>query len=165
MRSQEVPDLLGLPSTVEAAPLDTCSTKELTSLHRLWIDRLSEENWNATVMFFAEYAESVRDSTAVPVYALRQIPIPPDSCSSELALRAEMISAVESHLAELDIKFIDWDFELLKSDTFMSTGASDISILHGFGTALGGGHFNLRGHEASAEVLTDIVLSEIATRP
>ena len=165
MRSQEVTDLLGLPKTVDDTPIDTCSTKEQSSLHRLWVDRLSIENWNASVKFFAEYAQSVRDSAAVPIYALRQIPIPPDSCTSEHVQRAEIISAAESHLADLDIKFVDWDAELLESDTFLSTGADDLSILHGFGVALGRGHYNLLGHQASAEVLADIVLSAIDPRP
>ena len=65
----------------------------------------------------------------------------------------------------MDIGFIDWDLELLNSDTLGLTNTDDLSILHGFGTSLGHGHFNPLGHEASSEILSNIIASEMKAQP
>lgn len=166
MRNRDVTDVLGLPDDDDAdtAAVDTCSTNRLTSLHGLWVDHLPEQHWRAAVMFFDEFSQSVTEAGAIPIYALRDIPDPPDSCQSEQRLRTELIDAVSQYLMEHEIKFVDWDLALLNSELFKSSGLENLSDLQGFGTNLGTGHFNPLGHEVNAEVLTEVILSELANK-
>jgi hypothetical protein len=163
--SQPVTHFFGLSRNSESTMKDICSTDYLTSLHRLWVDRFPQDNWDATAKFFDEYAERVRSVGAVPFYAMRQIPITPTTCQHEITLRSELINTVRQYLTEMDIGFIDWDLELLNSDTLTLTNTNDLSILHGFGTSLGHGHFNQLGHEASSEILSNIIISEMEVQP
>lgn len=165
IKAQPITHFFGLSRNNEKTMTDICATDYLTSLHRLWVDRLPQDNWDATAKFFDEYAESVGSVGAVPVYALRQIPITPTTCKYETKLRSELINAARHYLTRMDIGFIDWDLELLNSNTLGLTNTDDLSILHGFGTSLGHGHFNPLGHEASSEILSNIIASEMKAQP
>ncbi len=165
IHAQPITHFLGLSRTIENPTKDVCATDYLRSLHTLWIERLPQDYWDSTAKFFDEYSQSVSSVGAIPVYALREIPFHPTRCHNEMALRSELVTSVRQYLSDMDIRFIDWDRELLESHTFLLENTDDSSILYGFGTSLGNGHFNRLGHEASAEILSNIVISEMDAQP
>ena len=157
MYRQNLSEVLGLQHQTETAPTDQCSTSILTDLHQLWVNHYPSNDWDATEKYFEEFGRSVKSVDATPIYALREIPIPTDTCINAVIVRNEVITAIESYMHEQGMQFIDWNSELLHSESFQELKETNITSLQGFGRNQGRGHYNVHGHKVSAEVLAQIV--------
>jgi hypothetical protein len=165
LRTKPLKSVLGLPSAIRDVEADICSSVLLGQMHDLWVSHSPPDRWDATEKFFGEFNSSVRSSKAKSIYALSNIPIPGAECDHENRLRPELLVAITTLLSSEEITFVDWENKLLNTDVFKATGSADLSVFQGWGTRVGTGHYNPQGHDAGAEILSELVFSELAERP
>ena len=74
-------------------------------------------------------------------------------CPKQATLHREVLNLVRSKIESAGHLFVDLDSEKLKRVVHRD----ELSLMHGFGSRVGGGHLNSRGHEIYARILENVV--------
>jgi hypothetical protein len=161
------PERLGLPTAQAAATpaqtaASTCAqTMALLEPHvALWREHRPAREWAAATRFLDDFAASTAAHGVRVLYAVRDIPLPPEGCPAVDGQRAQLIGAVAAEFTRRGMRFADWTGAVAAT-----TGTRDLRPLHGFGVRRGAGHLNHDGHRAWAATLIRVLAREVPDWP
>ena len=168
LRGKEPGQILGLsaaqppsrPAQPSAAPdhaaLCTAADAALKPHIALWLNHQPAPEWAATTRFLQDFSESTKAHGVEVLYAVRDIPLPPQDCPSAERHRAELMSAMDAEFSNRGMRLLDWTAMVAAA-----SGLRDLGPLHGFGVHRGAGHLNFDGHRAWARALVDLLKTEV----
>jgi hypothetical protein len=172
MRAKEPGQMLGLapaqPATRPVQPttapdhvaLCAAANAALEPHMALWLQHQPALQWAATTQFLQDFAASTKAHGVAVLYAVRDIPLPPEGCVSADQRRAELVSAMAAEFGRLGMRFVDWSTRVAAT-----TGQRDLRPLQGFGMQRGDGHLNFDGHRAWASTLAELLKAELPNLP
>ena len=101
--------------------------------------------------FLRDVAVTAKREGVPAVLAVRGLPQP---CEGERAVKESLQADLKEHLRGFDIGMIDMDAVAIMAMSKAGMG-DDINVLYGFGTRVGFGHLNYKGHNIYSQVLTE----------
>jgi hypothetical protein len=134
-----------------------CNAAHIQKLYEFWVDHKPHTSWLFTKQFLAETSDYADRNPIIISMAITSID---KSCSREAVIRNTIIENIRSIMAQNNIVFVDWNRELLD---FISKNEA-VSLkqdLLGFGSSLGGGHLNYRGHSVYAQILNKLLVPHL----
>lgn len=145
--------LLGLPSQTNSSnpPPDACDTETFDTLYKFWVRQEPENEWQVAEHFFEEvFNYSFPQNAVIAMY----VPTVGSTCPAQEKKREEIIGVINALADKHGIAFIDWNTEV---EGRLPEGYSQ-SDLRGFGSHVGAGHLNYKGHEVFSQVLYEILM-------
>ncbi|QQG36303.1 MAG: hypothetical protein HYS17_00480 [Micavibrio aeruginosavorus] len=137
------------PQAATTNTADACQTETFKRQHEFWVGHHPAEDWQILQRFLTETAiYAAHHNIAIGLY----LPLATDSCLPEQKRREEAVAAITRTLALHKIDFIDWN-SAVYDQLSATTAAPATDSLHGFGSGIGTGHLNYRGHDIYARIL------------
>lgn len=153
------------PVTPTAGPVrPPCEVKTelLHKMTNLWRDGRPQPQASYLERFLLDVGKLREKHDMKVVFMFRGIGLPMEGCLSNDEARAEFVRVLVDRLASHGITMFDVDSRLV----VLAGSAEEVRKLFGFGSKVGGGHLNERGHELYAEILTTIVREQTSqSRP
>jgi hypothetical protein len=122
----------------------------------LWLAHQPAPEWAATTQFLQDFSESAKLHGVKVLYAVRDIPLPPQDCPSAQQRRAELMAAMAAELGNRGMKLVDWT-----AMVDAASGLRELGSLHGFGVHRGAGHLNFDGHRVWARALVHLLKTQL----
>ena len=126
-----------------------CSPNALDAQTELWIDGQPSVA-RAVLDAFIRDLSTIRRDNRLPII-LGTLGIEA-RCPALAPKRAALTNAIRAKLAAAGLQFADLDAAVVSK-----VGRDRVSWLYGFGSHLGGGHFNVEGNRVFGEVLADVL--------
>lgn len=127
---------------------DVCDTA-LDTQRALWIGGEPKPARQVLDAFLRDLAQTRSEHRLPIVVAFRGIPAP---CSAMTEARRSLIDAIDTHLRQAGLQFVDLEWLL-----YRKAGPNYVRDLHGFGASGGRGHLNRRGNRVYGEIFADLI--------